>query len=680
MFKEIVERIMGVPGEVVNMIQREAPEVDEARAALVKKKIQEIQESKAHHDPVFRRMRRDMELARKGHEWDSEEEYVANMILRHLKNQVSSLYAKNPTAEAKRRPRMDFKVWDGNQESLSAALAGAQFGDPNALALLQDILEGMERRDMLDRLGETLEILFHYFLNEGQPRFKLQAKQMVRRANTTGVGYIKIGFQRKMAKSPELEGRIRDATDRLAATEALVADQIDEIQDESSADSERLRLLLGQLQGENDTVLREGLVFSFPKSTNLIVDRDCYQLNGFLGAKFVAEEFLLTREQVKEIYKIDLGTGYTHYSPGNHLVHHEKDGKGLAMVWERYDINDGMVYTVCDGYPDFMLEPSPPVVRLERFWPYFVLTFNDIEDEKEIYPPSDVHLLRHMQLEHNRAREGLRQHRQHAKPFSVAAAGSFDGDGDKEKIRARVPHEIVELQGLRPEDDIKKKVQDWPNNPIDPNLYHTNHLFDDAGRVVGAHEGNIADSESATEASLIESGRIKPLASNADDLDEMLTDLARSSSQVLLVNLSYETAVEIAGPGAVWPQFSSEDLAKEIGLEIRAGSSGKPNREQNLANLERATPLLIQAPGVNPNWLVRTIVEAIDDKIDLTEAITEGLPSIIAMNKMSTLTEGATGDPNRNPGAQGEQGGDNAQAGPDVAGGPQPAFPPPSSI
>ena len=46
------------------------------------------------------------------------------------------------------------------------------------------------------------------------------------------------------------------------------------------------------------------------------------------------------------------------------------------------------------GYDDFLKEPAAPDLTLETFWPVFALVCNEVEHTKEIYPPSDVHLMR----------------------------------------------------------------------------------------------------------------------------------------------------------------------------------------------------------------------------------------------------------------------------------------------
>jgi hypothetical protein len=98
-------------------------------------------------------------------------------------------------------------------------------------------------------------------------------------------------------------------------------------------------------------------------------------------------------------------------------------------------------------------------------------------------------------------------------------------------------------------------------------------------------------------------------------------------------------------------------VSKEIYLKIRAGSSGRPNKAADLANLERVSPFLLQIPGINPEFLAKEYLRRLDDSIDLTEAITSGLPSIMAMNSQKQV---GTGDPTSDPNMQGNQGGNNA--------------------
>src|SRR3546814_14487746 len=91
----------------------------------------------------------------------------------------------------------------------------------------------------------------------------------------------------------------------------------------------------------------------------------------------------------------------------------------------------------------------------------------------------------------------------------------------------------------------------------------------------------------------------------------------------MLMELSVEKVIEIVGPGAAWPNLDREAIVSEIFLEIEAGSSGRPNAAQELANLERVSPLLVQTPGISPRWLANKVPKLVDSHVDLDEAFSD---------------------------------------------------------
>ena len=113
----------------------------------------------------------------------------------------------------------------------------------------------------------------------------------------------------------------------------------------------------------------------------------------------------------------------------------------------------------------------------------------------------------------------------------------------------------------------------------------------------------------------------------------------------------------------MWPTLTKAEVARDLYLEIEAGSSGRPNQAQELQNFERLAPILMQLPGIKPAFLVKQAIKRLDDKVDVDEAIADGLPSITSMNggKMPGMPgpgrserAGAAGRPQR-AGAAGAQ-------------------------
>lgn len=678
------------------LVSRDPPQPEESRESLVKKRLDAIRKAEKHFENDFKRMREDMDLCRWGDTEEDEEKYRANITSRHVKQTVAALYAKNPRLTVRRKRRLSFKIWDGSPATLAAAVQAqhaatvAQAQQPDmplppdmmaaaaqAGALIEEVQRVKQEQQMLDAIAKTLQLVAEYYVNEQTPSFKKQMKQLVRRTVISGVGYLKIGWQRERGRSPEIEARLADARQSLAKMEQMGADQLDGETQPTDAEAEDLRLMVQNLekQAAEGVILREGLVFEFPRATHVIPDIKTRQLDGWIGCDRLTEKFLLTPEEVQQTYGVDVGKSFTAYRGDGKAAQLDMGERknDLVCVYEQYDRSTGLKYCMADGYPDFLREPYAPEVKVEGFFPIFALAFNTEEHEDKLFPLSDVRRLKPLQREKNRVKNALREHRVHARPRSVAASGSFE-EKDKHEIENAPAHSVVEMQSLAPGEEIAKKVAAWPVAPLDPNLYNDQPIMADVMLVTGSAEANLGGTAdaTATEASIAETSRVSGMSSNGDDLNDFLTDVMRAAGQICLLEVQPETAMKIAGPGAVWPHLTREQITAEVELGIEAGSSGRPNRAQELANLERATPLLLQIPGVTPDWLAKRALNILDENIDLSEAFLSGMPSITAMN---AAKQPGTGNPATDPNAQGGQGGDNAERPGERPEGGQPAYP-----
>jgi hypothetical protein len=682
-----------VPDASLTPVTREP---DRAEKLLVSRLHARIRSDKSHHRRAFEAMREDMQLARRGASKDwSKDHYTANITGRHINQKVAALYAKDPKATARRRERLDFAVWDEQEASLQMAFQTiamyqqAAMTDPMAAAmppppeveqammLMQDFQEGMQHRQMIGKIGKTLEVLFDYYMKSQRPvEFKTSMKQLVRRAATCGVGYIEVGFQREYKEDPAVALRLQDFRTQLAHVQDLQKQVQEGESNDREADERELQHAIESLQAQEFVLIREGLVFDFPESTNVIPDQRCRSLVGFVGCRHLTLEYLYTPDEVRKMFDVDLGHRFTPYAQDGNaqgasdqpdLPFNEEEGKdtnSFVCVWKHYDRDAGQVYYVADGYHGFLRPPAPPDVYVENFWPVYALTFNDVEDPESPFPPSDVRLMSDMQAEYNRSRQGMREHRQAARPRFGTPRGALS-DEDRVRLGALEPFEVVELN-VDMSTDLRQVLQPLPMPGVDPNLYETGQLFTDIQLVIGSQEAQFGgvSKATATEASIAEGSREAAVGSNVDDLDMFLTDIARAAGQILLREMSPEKVSEIVGPGAVWPQMTLDQIADELYLEIEAGSTGKPNQVQEIRNWREMLPFLIQMPGIQPMWLVRETLRRLDDRMDLTEAIAENVPAIVAMNRM---TQPMTGEPQDDPTAQGGEGASN---GPPAPGGP----------
>jgi hypothetical protein len=809
-----------------NTIPRANPEPPDRRRKLVADWTRKVKRAKRYWKPSFDRMREDQAFAF-GKQWsksDQDKRYVANLTLRLVAQKTAFLYAKNPKAVAKKRPRLNATSWDESQTTLNqlmqsaammmqqaqasgamapggpaagmagamppglmgqvtgaagstiqgmmpmatgqppdigmlmaggtppnpatapspsmnsiagqtgAALGGAtmpgmgagpipgsmqepqRLGDqlgqaaagaaannmvpPGSPMVAQAVGSGMDimmdaarvknENIMMDKLARTMELMYAYEVDNQPHPFKSMLKMTVRRAVTNGVAYVKLGYERVMQARPDAEKGIADANEQLSTLQRLAADATDDITDENDQEAEQIRLLVQALSQQTGAVVREGLTFDFPMSTRIIPDIKCIDIRNWVAADWVCEEYLLSVDEIEEIYNVDVRGHCTEYgsdydeedsrgAPADWSKHKEKTrGEPNALVWEIYNRKDGLVYVVCDGYREFLRDPVQPEIYNERFYPWYGLLFNSVEDEKELYPPSDVRLMRDMQLEYNRCREGLKEQRIAGRPFIAAVSGALDEE-DLLKITNREANAVIELNALQPNQDIKQLLQPYAGPGVDPNLYEVSPVYEDILRTTGIQEANLGGTSNttATQAQIAEGSRMTSMGSNIDDLNDLLTQLARNGGQIMLREMSQERVKKIVGPGAVWPaEPIAQDIANEILLEIEAGSMGRPNQAQEISNAQRLMPLLIQLPGIDPEFLAKETLRRLDDRLDLTEAFKSALPSIVAMNgAMSGAGAGPTAPgAGAGPGASmGPQGAVNAPGG--GAAGPPPSAP-----
>lgn len=705
----------------------EAPAQDQA---LVRTIHQRIKEDIKHHEKAFKQMRRDMHVAKYGRlPGASTENYTANIAGRHVKQKTAGLYAKNPKATARRRETLDYELWDENPQTLQlayqsvmnfealraqaqAAAEAAPMIDPKtglpvqpdipvtadieqAQALLADFQRGTAQRTIIQKTGRTLEILFAQALREQKPLdFKMGMKKLVRRACTTAVGYVELGFQRETGPRPGLAEQLADHRARIDHIKNLAQGIAEGEHVEGDSELAELEHAVAALQAEPEVVVREGLIVDFPMSTKVIPDKLCKSLVGFVGARHITLEYLFSHDEVKELFGVDLPKNATDDSSdkNGNMAGDEDDGTspqidmdfdddsssrrkgngGMVKVFKHYDKPSGLVYFLAEGYQKFLRTPAAPDVFVEDFWPVYALTFNDVEHEDELYPPSDVALLLDMQLDYNRSRQGKREHRKAARPrwaFSMAAGLT---DEDIQKLKTCEPFEAVGLT-MDPQTKLAEMLQPIPVPGVDPNLYDTGEIFQDTQLVVGTQEAQFGgvSKATATESAIAANSSASSDGSSVDDLDAFLSVIARASGQILLREVSQETALKVVGPGAVWPHLTLTEIAEELYLEIEAGSTGKPNQAVQVNNAKTIIPFLLQTGEITPMWIAKYLIRILDDKIDVTDALIAGIPSIVARNQNKQI---AAADPAADPTAQGPQGATNGPAPPGGEGGSDAAF------
>lgn len=651
------------------VVKEREPDPDEVE--LANRIRSRIQSDKAARQGVFKSMEEDSYVARHGCPRNyPKDHYRANFINRHIQDRVSRLYAKNPSVRARIADQMNYEVWDEDPKTLELAFQILQApavpdpltgqpvpppGQERAFAIVQDFTRGQARASALTRTGKTLERLIQHYMSEPSPlNFKDSAKACVRRACTTKVAYVAVSFRREALEDFPVSQDISDSARRVSGVAALVTDDgVD-----SAAKLTEARYAYRGLQERVSGIIHEGIEFTYPESHRVIPDINCRSLVGFVGARWVTVEHPYTADQLYSTFGRRLSSDSARHTD----AHGSNDRTDTILVWEHFDRLTGLVYVLCDGVSGFLQEPQTLPFEIDGFFPIFALTFNEIEDPSDCYPPSDVELMLPMQDAHNEARQAQRVHRDAAQPRYIAVRGALDDD-DKERLASLRPHEVAEI-GITNGTPINQVIQNVPVSGVDPNLYQVVEVYRDMTLAGGTSEAAMGGSgrSTATEAELAAASQQTSTGSNIDDIDSWLSRLFRACGQIALTCFTADRVREIVGPGAVWPTGGDAELTREIYLEVVGGSSGRPNQAADIANWTRMIPLLTQIPGMDPIALGKEALRRLDDKLDVNDLIVPGLLSIVQQNAIAPQGQlpadqaAAAGDPAANPMLQGPQG------------------------
>lgn len=664
---------------------KDKPENDETKSqrSAVKRWCKRIKDAKEKWDKDFERMRENMDFVA-GLQWSGQkyityQQYIVNMTLRTINQRVAQLYARDPKVSARARERMNYQIWDEREESLIQAMLETTIAQqqglpaqPQNMALLTDFQQGHAHLQQVRKVGETLEKVYMYQQDTQEPRFKVQMKQLVRRASVAGVGYIKVAFCRDYENEPTQSETRLSVIDRAKAAKRILERMEEGKIQPSDAEAETLRNLVASLQvnplDAEAVKVKERLIFDFPQPTAIIPDENCRMLRGFVGADWIAEEYNYSLEFVNAYFEKDItpNADVKEYGPDAKPIESQyfDDSKGdfsksKVRLWQVYDLKTKSTFIVCDGYKDYIVAPEAISPSTKGFWQIFPVTFNDIEVvdgcKATIFPPSDVDLIKHPQKEYNRTRNAMRRHRVANRPMYVYPEGTFTEE-DKVMIENADEQEFFGLKGVPPGTDMSKVLAPLNKVQIDASLYDTGSIREDILLGTAQQESNIGPAQpnvTATVGTIAEQSRMSVTASDVDGLDDSLTDVAKCGGEMLLREMSTETVKEIAGPGAVWPEQDKETFINEIELEIVAASSGRPNKAIEIGNWERIAPLIMQAVSMPAQAqptiqaMIRESIKRYDDRLRPEDFFPLPVPQMTAPPSQSSSTGAPASKPKR---------------------------------
>lgn len=533
---------------------------------------------------------------------------------------------------------------------------------------------------MMRNFSRTCE----YAINDAfkEAGLKKRMKTALRSAQAAKVGWLKMSYQREFFEDPLIRNRINDIQDQLAnigqAMQNLRENGVEITEEAAEVKENELNQMLESLNQQVEVLKAEGLVIDNIRVDDMRMDPTIDTLENYTQARWLAHRTFYSVGEAAALFNLTVNEQknlkrYAKNADGSPMREGE-DNSGTAgrlllpegidassvrgkndicAVWEMWNKDTNSVYTMIEGLERWAREPWAPSKGGARFYPFFMLGFNWVDGEE--WPLSDAELLMELQDEYQLTREQQARHRALSKPFWVGDKGSISSMQDIENFEQSSLGEIVlvDAAGNRAS-EVFAPAAVPPMNPV---VYDTTAIRVDMDTVSGlpeAHRGQVIRQKTATEATMQDQGLSGRTGEKQDTTEELLAEMADFGLQILLQEVPPETMIQRYGESAVWPQFENKwDLYNMVNMEVRAGSTGKPNKMMERqqwsmllpeikATIDRA--LMMQAqlglpiednPYVN---ILKETLRRMDERLDPLEFLGSqfGQMQQLAMNAIST--------------------------------------------
>lgn len=528
-----------------------------------------------------------------------------------------------------------------------------------------------QRKLELALFSQTLEVVISKLWK--QAKLKRRARKAIRSAFTTGIGWIKVSWQERTVTDPVIQQQINDLQD----TAAHIARQVEELEDPQSAidlDVQRLGIeqQMQTLAEKLERVVARGLAIDFVSPENLQVAPGVEILE-YMDSPWLCERAYMTVSDAAArwpdipLEKLRKATRYNRRKPKGHeerqapevgvdadeadqyVTGHEPSSQPSDMdyiaIEEKWSLDDGLIYRTAQGLDFWLDPPAPPNVIAPRFYGYFPLAFYEVDGERS--PQSLPHRTWKLENEYNRTRTAFAEMRRRSYPGVIFDEGEIAPEySDKLSSNSR-----QELIGVRTVSG--KPVADCfapkPVSNLAPGIYDTQPITRDFDRTTGTQEalqGSVESGKTATEAEIQASGFQSRTGSMRDAQDDWLGEIARYTAVIVCQKLDRPDVLRLAGADAVWPQMETpEELETLVDVDIRAGSSGKPNTRAEREAWQTALPLIQQA-AMQVGQLRGSSPSEVADKVEaLIETTFERMGERVDIGRFLPQHEGMGGGP-----------------------------------
>lgn len=432
-------------------------------------------------------------------------------------------------------------------------------------------------------------------------KLKKQCKKGVRSAFATSVGWLKASWQEKRGNDPLIANQLKDTQDNIARVQMLL-DKANEPQAGSDLEMTmaQLKQTLAGLESQTEITVAKGIALDFVLSEDIIVlDPSIRALDDYTRASALAHRVWMTNEQYQTTfgYTCKKGKSFIEQVGGGSMSAGDGADKSASLlcVWEIWCQDDNRVYYVCDGEEGFCKEPSSPEWTGQRWYPFFLLAFNEIDGS--FYPLSDIELTDKLVQEYNENREDQVHDRKGARPLLVIRKGGSLTDEDVKRIQNRDGNDAIMVEGVGGQ-PLSNDMFIGQLAKLDPAAYDTSGARYDMERTLGGGDtstGSITKAKTLGEAEILQQGLQSRAAERRDSLEDLLNELGPYCLEIMLRKYSESEVKAMAGPDAVWPQLSIDEIFSLINVEVRGGSTGKPDKLQEQDRWTKLLPIINEA-------------------------------------------------------------------------------------
>ncbi len=272
-----------------------------------------------------------------------------------------------------------------------------------------------------------------------------------------------------------------------------------------------------------------------------------------------------------------------------------------VVVWEFYDLHEGLWCQFDDKADDFLIRPEPIPFKMGH--PFRMIPNHRVPDE--FYPIGEIEMLESLQAELNQTRTALFNDRKQNRAKWMVDKRYLDQDNGEQglaHVLTSSKDNLIAAVDVGQQRNMSDIVVPIPSRDLNPDLYNNaavsrSDINDISGVTEYQRGGGSTGASTATEAAIINDGALARLKEKQGRVEAFMGEVARAMLMLKLQYMSSRKTIRIvmgdprfrerAGALGLEPQkleeyfsFTRKDLQGEFDLIVVAGSSSAFNETQ----------------------------------------------------------------------------------------------------